>query len=624
MHADPEEGIAKPRFREGLYPVEEVTHRLRSFVEPASYPEWRELLRGRNILFLVGEARTGTSTTGLALLNEVTRGKRITGLDPEVDLAEWTPSNACGYLVQGLKPGAGALLDEVALNRITECLVVADAHLLVIIDRTAGISRALSSWCRTYVPPDPFKVARRRLERMAEDNALTPEQLATASASLGDAPFKDYLTTTHSPTAGVEVAEELWEVVANGRTHEAAADNLRLGSTEAAAELLAAVRGSVDELALATTIALLEGQDRTVVERFAASLRNELSIRVAADAAPREFDLLGRGIKDRLDSVQARLLPREVSTSGSYRYWTQPVAFRGKHLAEEVLERLWLDYEGFSDVLMDWLVRQPREPGIERVAGKRIGQVICQASGPAVLRQLGKFAASKLHWQRRLVSFALGETVQDVVLSGAVRAQLRKWSIQTAAEPRCTVAETCAGSLGLALPAFALNLLDNVLEASATPLDDQVRTSVAAALGVLLTEHANREMVFKHITAWLGEPNGTARHAFAAHAVEALCRGGFPTSIRAGVRRLTLNDLFGEDWAVLVPLTLRALEDETLHGAVRAALTAVERSGPDGQERVTAFVTALIDSSGGHPGLRGLLLAMYRSRLPAGTEAAPQ
>ncbi|MFF1510684.1 hypothetical protein [Streptomyces sp. NPDC058326] len=609
--------IAKPRFREGPYPPEEVGDRLRAFVEPRSYALCKEALRGRRVLLLRGESGSGTSTAAFALLRDLTGNGRIIGLDSANGLTDWQPSMSAGYVVQGNAPEAGERLDEVALNQLTDRLRGKDAYLVVIVNQVSTLPRAVQLWCHNHIAPSPRDVAQARLNGMANEGTLSVEQLRKAVNSLDLPPFRDILAAERSPGAGVDVAEELREVAANRRTPEAAADNLRAGTAEAAKKLLNSVRRNVDDLALTATIALLEEQDRSVVERFAAQLRPLLSTRATPSPGEAIDDLLGRDIDDRLAKVQARLLPRIAGTSRSHRYWSEPVAFRGKHLGEQVLRRLWLDYEGFSEVLMAWMRELPYEPGVDRAAGRRIGQVLCQASGPDVLRQLDPFAGSSLSWQRRLAAHALGEVVQDAMLSAAVRAQLRQWSRLKAPEMRCTVAEACAGSLGLALPHFAVDLLHTVLDAKGGPLGDDVYRAVSAGLGVLLTEDANRERVVGKLTTWLGETRDTARHTYAVRAVHALCDGGFPAINRAGVRKVTLADLFAGSWEPLVPLVLAALDDDQLHDAMVKGLSSMESSlGPDGRLRVEAFLGAVAKASGGSRGLRRLLFARIRDRAP--------
>lgn len=611
-----EGAVAKPRFREGPYPPEEVDDRLRDFVEPPSHALCKELLQGRRVLLLRGESGSGTSTAALALLREVTGDGRIVGLDSSADLTGWTPSSTGGYVVQGIVPEAGERLDEVALNQLTGHLRAKDAYLVVIVNRAIVLPRAIASWSRPHIAPSPREVARSRLKGMADAGTLSAEQLREAAGFLDVPSFKEYLADGQSPVVGVDVAEELSEVAAHRRTLEEAADNLRIGTAEEAGKLLDNVRRSADDLALTATIALLEEQDRSVVERFAALLKPLIGKR--GTQSPREEvsdDLLGRDIGDRLAKVEARLLPRTAGTARGYRYWSEPVVFRGKHLAEQVLRRLWLDYEGFSDVLMTWMCELPYEPGVDRAAGRRIGQVLCLASGPDALRQLDAFARSSRSWQRRLAAHALGEVVQDTVLSAAVRAQLRQWSHLKRTEVRCTVAETCAGSLGLALPDFALDLLNNVLDGKGEPLGDDVYKAVSAALGVLLTEDTNRERVVRRLTAWLAEPPVTARHTYAVRVLQGLCDAGFPAINRAGVRRTKLADLFADSWEALIPLVLSALDDDQLHDSMTKGLATVESSlGPDGSSRMEVFLGAMLRASGGSRGLRRLLFARLRDR----------
>ncbi|MFF5424372.1 MULTISPECIES: hypothetical protein [unclassified Streptomyces] len=617
--------IVKPRFREGPYPPDEVRDRLRGFVEPRAHAVCREKLTGRRVLLLRGEAASGTSTAAFALLHEVTAGGRIIGLNAAEDLTRWEPSSPGGYMVQGIVPQAADMLDEVALNSLAGRLAETDAYVVVIVDQSTLLPRSLSPWCQQHIAPLPRDVATALLKRMADEGALDAEQLDKALGSLDLPPFKEYLAISRSPGTGVEVAEELREVATRRRTPEAAADNLRLGTVEAAGELLTRVGGDIDALAWTAALALFEEQDRSVVEQFAGCLKPLLAASPSPQASlPQSGYLLGRAIEDRIDQVQARLLPRRAEAARGYRYWVEPVAFRRKHLAEEVLRRLWLDYEGFSGVLLTWMRGLPYKPGVDRLAGRRIGQVLCQASGPDVLRQLSVFASSPRAWHRRLAAHALGEVVQDSVLSAAVRSQLRQWSDAKGPEVRCTVAETCAGSLGLALPDFALGLLHTVLGGGEDALDDNIRKAVSTALGVLLTEDVNRSPVLAQIVKWLAEPRGSGRHMYAVQSVRDLCAEGFPAVGRAGIRKVVVADLFADSWDPLVPLVLAALDHQELHDTMKAALLRLDlAAGPESHERMVAFLQTLSEVAGGHRGLRLLLIARFRDRplAPEGEEA---
>jgi hypothetical protein len=532
----------------------------------------------------------------------------------------WTPSSDGGFLAQGLEPEVAERLDVVAVNQLAERLVAARAYLVVVVDRATVLSPALAEWCRDHVPPDRAEVARERLRAFAARGTLDAEELATATALLDEPAFKEHLAESRSPVAGVEVADELREVAAGRRTVEEAAENLRLGTREAAVALLGKVRRNADDLALAAALALLEHQDRSEVERFTALLRARISERLPAAQPPAGDDLLGRHIDDRLKAVDARLLPRAPESGRSYRYWAQPVAFRGRHLADEVLRRLWLDYEGFSDVLLTWLAELPYAPGLDRIAGQRIGRVLCEASGPYALRQLDVFAKSGRAWQRRLAGFALVEVAQDAVLSSSVRSLLRQWGRGAGPELRSTVAETCAAGLGLALPDFTLALLAGVLDPGDRPDNGDVRRAVSAALGVLLTEDANRGPVLRSLTDWLGEPSGTPRRAYAVQGVLELCGDGFPAVPRAGIRRLTFHELYATDWESLVPLVLAALDDTALRTPVAEALRAVE-TAPDagGGDRLNDFLAELGTARGGH---RGGLVSFLITRLREGRRTA--
>jgi hypothetical protein len=309
--------------------------------------------------------------------------------------------------------------------------------------------------------------------------------------------------------------------------------------------------------------------------------------------------VLGPGLTQRLESVDAQLLPRVVRSSGRYRYWAQPVAFQGRHRAEAILERLWLDHEGMADLLLTWLMEAEYQPGLDVVAGRAIGGVLRRATGAGALRQMQQLAAANHRWRRRLVAYALGEVAQEPLLSSAVREQLWQWGRQQDLYVRATVAETCAGSFGLARPEPALALLNLVLDGPAERVGAVLRDAVSFALGVLLTEDVNRGRVMRWLTRWLTEPVGTARRAYSVHATTELADGTFPGMRKSGMRPLRLAELVTGGADLLLPLVRAGLADRQARDALTAGLSALAPS-----PAVDAFLAGLAANSLDLPGVR--------------------
>ncbi|MFE0376667.1 hypothetical protein ACFW1M_13985 [Streptomyces inhibens] len=614
---DVTEKIIKPRLREGPYPADEVRKRLCGFVEPPSYLRCRKVL-DRRVLVMRAGGGTGASTAAFALLAERYGADGITGLDSMENLAVWRPKGGRGYLLQGLSPAAADSLSEVALTSLGDLLRRSGAHLVVTVAKEAQLPADTLPWQVRHLPPAPGEVAAKRLQTMAESGDLTGAQLNDALAHLASREFTDYLGAHPLPDDGVDVAGGLREAVVSGTSAASVLDDLLVGSASAARAALAEARHSADDLSLMAAIALLSRQDRTVIEQFTAVLRPLIGERAGprpGSELPERADVLGPAFEDRLEAVGARLLPTEFGSTSRYRFPVQPVAFSGRHRSDALLRHLWLEHEGMSELLWKALDALPYQPGIDLTAGGAIGRVLTHATGPSTLRQLVPFAASDRRWRRRLVAFALGELGQHAVLAGAVREQLRQWSRARSGLVRCTVAETCAGSYGLARPAAALKLLDTVLDGPEADAERSLRTAVSFALGALLTEEANHTLVFDKVAEWLESEQGTPRHTLAAHVVESMSLSTFPQPGRSGTRRVSLADVMVEHPAHGLNLVILALDAPSTHEATVQRLLQIE--GDPALRRRTAFAPFLSALSGmarEHRGVMRFMLRRHRHR----------
>ncbi|MFF8917202.1 hypothetical protein ACF08M_28780 [Streptomyces sp. NPDC015032] len=628
--------IVRPRLREGPYPADDVHARLRGFVEPPAYARFRKVLDGR-ILVLRADGGTGAGTTAFALLAERYGTDGITGLDSPDDLSRWRPAQERGYLLQGLSTAAAASLGEVVLTALAGLLRRSGAHLVITVRADTALRADTAPWQVVHRPPPPADVAAKHLDAMAEAGELTAAQGAEALGHLASADFTGYLHAHPLPRDGVEVAEGLRDLVLLGKPAGSVLDDLRTGSPAAAREALEESRHDAGSLSLMAAIALLSEQDRTVVEGYSALLRPLIDERrgpapvvagrperVDAPGAGTEGpqawrDVLGPAFEDRLAAVGARLLPPRFG--GARRYPVQPVAFSGRHRSDMLLRFLWLDYEGMAGLLWRALAATPHRPGIELTAGGAIGRVLAHATGPDTVRQLQFFAASDKRWHRRLVAYALGEMVQHPALTGAVRDQLRQWSGAAPVPLRCTVAETCAGSYGLARPTAALKLLDAVLDGPDKGLEPRLRTAVSFALSTLLSEEANHPQVLGRLREWQEAVPGTPAHALAVHVVESMSEAAFPRPRAPGVRRVRLADLLADHPEQAFGIVVAALDDPATHAATASCLSLIE-SDP-GERRRTAFphfLAALSGTARSHRGVLRFILRRHRIRTAAPAE----
>ncbi|MFF1645187.1 hypothetical protein [Streptomyces sp. NPDC058240] len=620
---DVSERIRKPRLREGPYPADDVRARLHGFVEPPTHTRCRKVLDSHLLVLRAGSG-TGAGTAAFALLAERYGAGGIIGLDSPDDLSRWRPKEPRGYLLQGLSPGAADLLGEVVLTGLASLLRRSGAHLVVTVRMETALPGGTLPWQVAHRPPPPAEVAVKRLNTMAEAGELTTGQEADALRHLAAPDFVGHLDAHPLPGDGVAVAQGLRDLVVAGKSAASVLADLRTGSPAAARKALAEARDRADRISLMAAISLLPDQDRTVVERFGAILRPHIDGRggpapaVAGgpghgEGAAARHDVLGPAFEDRLAAVGARLLPPRYGAA--QRYPVQPVDFSGRHRSNALLRSLWLEYEGMAELLWKSLDEAPHHPGVELAAGEAIGKVLAHATGPDTLRQLHPFAASDKRWRRRLVANALGEMVQHPALTGAVREQLRQWSRAAPVALRCTVAETCGGSYGLARPAAALKLLDTVLDRTGEKLEVPLRTAVSFALSALLSEDANHALVLDLLREWQGAGPGTPRHGLAVHAVESMSRDSFPLPKAPGVRRVRLAELLAIHPERARGLVVAALDDPATHEAVAAGLFLIE--GDPELRRRTAFPQVLADlaaAARNHRGVLRFVLRHHRSR----------
>ncbi|MFH0177353.1 hypothetical protein [Streptomyces cacaoi] len=627
------ERVLKPRLREGPYPGDEVDRRLRGFVEPPSHARSRKVLDGR-VLLLSAENGTGSGTAAFALLAERYGTGGITGLDPMENPAHWRPKEGRGYVLQGLSQEAADSLREVTLIGLADLLRRAGARLVVTVGREVRLPAGLHAWQVPYVPPPPFDVAVRHLHVMAEAGELTREQLSTALGHLSCDEFSAHLRAHPLPADGVELAEGLATALLSEKPVATVLEDLRLGGDEAANAALDKARHSVDTVSLLAAVALLHRQDRTVIEPFAARLRPLLEERSgvmasssgspsprASPAQPERADVLGLSFEERLTAVGAELLAPEAGAARGYRYSVRPVVFSGRHRPEALLRRLWLDYEGLSELMWSALEALPYQPGVDLAAGRAIGTVLAHATGPSALRRLTPFAASNRRWQRRLVAFALGEAVQQPGLGGATQELLRQWSRSRQVTIRCTVAETCGATYGLARPEAALRLIDAVLDGPQGDAEPVLWTAVSFALSVLLTEEPNHAPVLDKVAGWLASEPGTLRHAFAAEVIDAMARQTFPRPGRSGPRKVSLAEVMENHPRQTLALVAQALETPATYEAVVEGLLAIERD-PQLRRRAayTSFLSALAERASARRGITRLMLRRHRHR----TALAPE
>lgn len=235
-----------------------------------------------------------------------------------------------------------------------------------------------SRWEEVHAGPGPHEVAERRLRLAAAEERLDSAQLEASLGHLASPEFTDYLSTHPLPGDAVDVSDALRQSVETSIPTGSVLKDLLTGTEAAARSALAQARHSADRVSLMAAVALLPGQDRTVIEQFATAMRPLLGARAAKKGqheSPEDLlpDVLGPSFEDRLEAIGARPLAPRTSTADRYRYPVQPIVFSGRHRSATLLRHLWLDFEGMPDVLWEALEQLRYQPGLDLAAGEAIG-----------------------------------------------------------------------------------------------------------------------------------------------------------------------------------------------------------------------------------------------------------
>ncbi|MFF4741182.1 hypothetical protein ACFY2W_35635 [Streptomyces sp. NPDC001262] len=520
--------------REGPISAEQTALAMKGFAEPPWFAAAMERLDGR-VVFLAGEAGTGRRTGALNLLQRYTRSFDLRAVEADADLTVWAAGStqARGYLVDGLLDARVTGLDAIALDRLKAELRRADACMVVVVRATPGILAHLGDTLHTEpvraVPPPSRAV----FEAWLATALPGPGQRQAALAALPDGLLDEILKPHLAPAQVVEIVTEIVRT-AKGETHAGSLrEHLSFTAADRAPQLLGAVRGSAEDLALLLSTCVFEHFDHAIVEEEAERLLALAAGRLHVGGWEHEPDApsaaggfaFARTRRERLTAIEAYRADEQVRSTSTYSYVTEPVAFVRHLQGRALLEYVWREYREAYGLLVEWLRQTPAADGRADRAGFILGQLAQWSSGHRALGPAEELARSDRPGDWRMAARALGAASTHPVLATAIKARLRGWSRSPVVARRCTVALACATEFGLARPETALQLLHAVLtgpgEESAT-----VETAVRSAVLALFADEANRTRVTAALLQWSRSQSTPERRAACATVAQLLRAAG--------------------------------------------------------------------------------------------------
>ncbi|GHF23296.1 hypothetical protein [Streptomyces morookaense] len=599
--------------REGPISAEQTALAMKGFAEPPWFAAAVERLDSR-VVFLVGEEGTGRRTGALNLLQRYTRSFDLRAVEADADLTGWDAGStqARGYLVDGLLETRVTGLDAIALDRLKAELRRADACMVIVVRTTPGILAHVGDRLHTepvrVVPPP---------SRMVFDAWLAatlpgPGQAEAALAALPDGLLDEILKPHLAPAQVVEIVTEVVRT-AQGETRAGSLrERLSFNAAERAPQLLGAVRGRPEDLALLLSTCVFEHFDQAIVEEEAERLLALAAGRLHASGWDPEPDLpsaaggfaFARTQRERLTAIEAYRAREHVRSTSTYSYVTEPVVFVRHLQGRALLEHVWREYREASGLLVEWLRQTPAADGRADRAGFILGQFAQWSSGHRALEPAEELARSAKPGDWRMAARALGAASTHPVLATAIKARLRGWSRSPVVARRCTVALACATEFGLARPETALRLLHAVLTGAGEE-SSAVETAVRSALVALFAEEANRTRLITTLLQW-SRSQSTAERRAASATVAQLLRAAAPSG-EAGEwwTRHLLSDSTQSPGLELIRTAL--MEPAAFETARAALLDWQRRAGTDPQRaRVVEHLTDRLA-----PHLRGGVLRLF-------------
>lgn len=532
-----------------------------AYVRPDGYDDALNVLRDTHLLVLAASAGIGRDAAIFSLLTEVlgehTELFGVAGFDHAWPVPE---AEDQAYLVV-VGDVVAAALDDAWLTRTSERLRVSGSYLVLCMNQLsgplAGATRRAEFIVDTLRAPDPVRVVRARIVQSGTVDEVTIDDL------LSEFDVRGVLAERPRPRFAVQVATTIVEATAAGQDVRAAL--ARLSDPFGQADEWFTDHDKPESIAFAVATAVLEESSYLTLSDAAVALFEAL--------APEQECPPPLRFRRRMAAEQ----PWIELTPGS----PAVVRFRSPLMQSVVLDYAWYELDGMRPALQTWLRTMIAHPDVEvrARAATAAGMLAVQDFQHALHRFIRPWASSQSFIVRHSAAVALSVIGAAPNHTERVWTLLRQWTseVHRAAGKRLasTAGSTAGGPLGVADPARALRVLNDLVEADDWTLLEPVVLSVfqlvdggraAEVLDALLdwTENeSDAELVVKGLTAF----SFTVREQAIASADEDAGAPGWP-------RLLTDDDKYlaslGELWArALACRPVRDLAIEALREWVR-------------------------------------------------------
>ncbi|MFF0016004.1 hypothetical protein [Streptomyces sp. NPDC005374] len=495
---------AAERLLAGPLPEDELRKLRRVFQEPKDYDEYREQLRGGQLLVLLGRPGTGRAYTALSLLDDLTRGQ-VSRLGPRTDLDQLDDgqiSEGHGY---ALEPSATGLPDETGLDRLCELLRKKQAYAVLLATPEPGDVLARSGrYYRAHTPAAQTAVLEGHLA--TELDEAEPEAYERARAMALDPEVVEARGLDElRPAEAAHFATLLARNTLGSLTHdELLAECRRFAESQAAEWFAGGVRSETPErlrdAAYRIAVAVLDGASLSAVAEAAEVLAWELAVTVDPEAVPGR-PLFSDGVEARLVSARAvaELGTEEV---GAEEVPVRTVRFAGEALAPAVLGHLWQHRHNARGPVLRWLAGlcEDGRPQVWVRAAVAAGR-LCRLDLSHTVHELVQPMAQSERARRRLfAATVLDVAVRSPEVGSAIRALVGSWARHSDAQLRWTAGAVLGRGRATPTVRESLDLLGGI------GVRDEGRLRADAAVQVAHFAGAHPDgQTPRRIRAWLSD-----------------------------------------------------------------------------------------------------------------------
>jgi len=484
-----------------------------AYVRHSEYAELVTLLKaGRRVLVIQTRASQGGSTAGIRLMLDL-GARRVFELAPGTDLRELSTQELAqdsGYLLDTNR-GSGTRLNKFDLERLEKTLGKHQSWFVVTVDPEVRLEEDVRLLFAGTLgtPPPAVDIVAAHLQYW-----LGSPGRSTADALLQDAQVAElvtgWLVGNSHPQRAAELARLLYDTT---RDPDYSIDKVRERIGRLSTEGFEKWFDNTIDLSvrcLVIALAVLHGFPYETVADAAQALEGHLVPQAPEETPTERRDPFASRRSLRVEAALARLV-RIVEPA---RYGSAPVdvvRFLNPSWPQQILERVWTEYDDVRPALLDWLGDLIRHPWqrVRVFAATAVGYLSYLSFPYVASRILEPWANSDDVYEREAAAAAVTVPARDSGLTEQVSRMLRAWQREDATANRhYTVARTLGGPLGQLDPARALTTLGML----AAVADRRTRYAIRDSIAELVTEGDDtvRDGVLAALRDWIERDDRTA------------------------------------------------------------------------------------------------------------------